>query len=247
MQFEEDNIKTASGIMYKLLYSQNHMLTEKDREEIYRRFDTDVTSDNALRTIAEAMDCSVYDWDQTLYLIANEGNTVVGFSNSALREAIISGNYTLKELSLSMFIVIVLLTEMYGGTGVTTRVRAYIPVTTLINRVSDWLETGASYDEESETASDIHFADIKAVWDPLKMEKDKITKDTKKGIVYKVVRFLAKQGFAKLIEEDDQITMTPKMDAFMDNRILDSPYYQYVKSVFDKVGDQQGETDHEQA
>ena len=227
--YDANDIKTANSIMTQLLMSPSHTVNEQYHKELYREYVTNSSVTCLTDLLAENCGCSVFWWGDSIYITADR-NSRLGYSRTALREEILPGTGSVKHYYLASFILMVYLTEMYAETWTEQASNRYITVEELANTVSERLEQGLAQEDDELTG--IHFKDIKAVWDSLSMD-DSMSKKTKKGFVVASIRFFKKEGLVKFSDADNQILPTDKMDRFMSHRILDSRYYQQVKSVFD--------------
>ena len=238
MTYEIEDIKSSQDIFYYLL--KNKELKEDSARELYRAYTERDSVINLVKSQAEAADCNVERYSDTIYLIPKEENDYLGFSKAQLKVALCKSGATDKDYYLSQFTVLTLLVEFYSGQGSSSKVRDFMRVGELMNQISIRLEEGIQYSEEEQREQGIAYKNMYEAYQALRStDNNSRAKTTKEGFIYTILKFLEKQGLIDYIEADEMIKTTKKLDHFMDWNLLNKNNYHRILRVLGVEEDEQ--------
>ena len=148
-----------------------------------------------------------------------------------------------KDYYLAQFVIIVFLMEFYDGQGQSSKIREYIKIGELQNKIEEYLQSGArQYDEEQQNANGLMFSRMLEAYSALRSsEKLNRQKTTKEGFLYNIFKFLEEQGLVQYIEREETVWPTEKLDVFMDFNILNQENFRRVLSVMSGIEEQADE------
>lgn len=232
MAYEFEEIRLSQEIFYHLL--KNHSLEEEKERFLYNAYLENEKVQNLVKSQGEAAESTVERYGSVIYLVPKEENTYLGFSKTALKQILCKAQATDKDYYLSQFIILILLTEFYGGKGSSSKMREYIRMGELQNLISERLREGAErFDEEEQEHLETAFDGMLEAYEALKSEDNgSRKKTTKEGFLYNLLKFLENQGLVDFVERDEMIMTTKKLDNFMDWNILNQKNYHRVLKMF---------------
>ena len=110
-----------------------------------------------------------------------------------------------------------LLMEFYDGQGQSSKIREYIKIGELQNKIEEYLQSGArQYDEEQQNANGLMFSRMLEAYSALRSsEKLNRQKTTKEGFLYNIFKFLEEQGLVQYIEREETVWPTEKLDVLL--------------------------------
>lgn len=231
MAYEMKDIRLSQEIFARLL--EKHALGEEDSAELFDAYCTSEDIQNLTKSQGDALDADVEQYGDTIYLIPREDNDFLGYSKAQLKLELCRANATDKDYYLSQFVILTLLTMFYDGQGATAHTRDFVRAGELQNTVSDRLQEGVSlFSEEEQAEQGIAFSNIQEAYEQLRSdERGSRARSTKEGFLYRILKFLERQGLIDYIEKDDMIKTTKKLDQFMDWNLLNQNNYQRVLRV----------------
>lgn len=227
MSYELENIQCSQKIFYCLL--ANGKLSEEDEPALYHSYLEEEEVINLVKSQAEVSDCIVERYRNTIYLIPNMTNNMLGFSKAELKKELCRSNGTNKDYYLSQFIILTLLVEFYDGQGSHCKARDFIKMGELQNIVAERLQEGVRAQEQSDEDMGLDFASMSQAFDALKSsDKPSRAMTTKEGMLFTVLNFLEKQDLIIFIREDEMIKTTERLDRLMEMKILNKTNYEQV-------------------
>lgn len=233
MAYESDDIKKAQEIYYYLL--KNHELSYEDEAEYYDAYMGNSEIQNLVKSQGEISGVSIDNYGTVIYFIPNEDNDFLGYSKAMLKAELCKSKAVNKDYYLSQFVIITLLTELYDGSGASSRVMEYIRFAELQNIISKHLKAGIKEDEEEENKDGIAFSAMSEAYESLKSDVDSTSKTTKEGFIKHILGFLEKQGLITYVSADGMIIPTKKLDSFMDWNLLNEKNYSRVQRVLGEI------------
>lgn len=231
MTYEEENVRKSQELFYYLIAHRE--LEEKGKMDLFRSYVENDEVRELVKKQAEIAECTIEKYGNTIYLIPDEENTVLGYSKRQLKAELCRSGATDKEYYLSQFVILTLLMEFYDGQGNTSNSKNFLKLGDFINLISDRLDAGVkALDEEQEEKAGLAFRDMKEIYDSLK-NTDKIVRQrtNKVGFVVNILEFLEKQGLIDFIEIDEMIRTTDKLNSFMDWNLLNKNNFERVRKV----------------
>jgi len=238
--YTAEQISKASKIFYYLM--QHGELTGDKERELYKTYSEDEMIMNLVKLQGEECGSTIQKYSGVIYLIPNEDNDFLGYSKANLKKELCRSNPNDKDYYLSQFVILTLLSEIYGSSGKSSKSRTFIKFGEVLNIVTDRLSRAAQNEniDEVEKKSGIAFTNISERWDALKSaDKTSTSKTTKEGFVIAIMNFLENQGLINFIKDDDMIIPTRKLDNFMDWNILNKNNYERILGAFTEVLNEQ--------
>jgi hypothetical protein len=213
-----EDIKKSIRI-YNFL-QQNGELTLNDDKEIYTSY-SDENVKEILKAIGEEAKVYIRKYDDTIYLIPEVENEFLGYKRAELKKEIFGRTDTRNiDYYLAMYIIILLITEFYGGKGSKVRTRDFIEIGDIDEKITDKLETFINHDNEaSKFSAGIAIIDISKHWFTLINEDEAKSVRTRRWYIYQVCSFLKKEKMIN-IQDDTIIIPTNKLNRLVANYFL---------------------------
>ncbi|SFR88010.1 DUF6063 family protein [Anaeromicropila populeti] len=238
MGYELEEIQISQKIFYELL--KNRQISEETNKELYYAYMNEDKIMTLVKSQGEAAMSRVERYGNTVYLIPEEDNYVLGFSKKDLKDMLCKSGATDKDYYLSQFVILTILVEFYDGQGSSSLARRFMRVGELQNCISDRLKEGAEQMEvEEQEKTGVAFTNMLEAFEALRSaEGGSKAKTTKEGFLYNILVFLQKQGLIEYIEKDDMIQTTEKLNQFMDWNLLNKNHYNRVLKVLGREIDE---------
>jgi hypothetical protein len=171
--------------------------------------------------------------NNTIYLLPNYDNSVLGFKTKDMREWI-GTNAKLSDVYLAYYIVMFILNQFYGGKNKNPKQREFMRVSTLIEELDKRLTAVLESGEETvaiEEKYSINFIRIAESWDSRRSyEERKLT--TKHGYVLRVCKLLEQEKLIRLVDDDKELRTTRKLDDLMLYYYLNDSRVSEINSIF---------------
>ena len=120
-----------------------------------------------LSEFEEEMDCKIIKINNTIYLLPNYDNSLLGFKNKDYREWL-GSNARLSDVYLSYYITMFILFKFYGGKNKNPKQREFIRMMTLIDELDQKFEAILKHNQEEmmekEEELSINLISIAEVW-----------------------------------------------------------------------------------
>lgn len=217
--------------IFRVLLEKGQLDRESDSELFIEYMNPDVL--DILNQFEEEMECKIIRINNTIYLLPDYDNNVLGFKTKDMREWI-GTNARLSDVYLSYYIVMFLLHQFYGGKNKNPKQREFIRVSILIDELDKRLSSVLEMGEEAiamEEKYSINFIKLAESWDSRKSyEERKLT--TKHGFVIKVCRLLEQEKLIRLVDEEKEIRTTRKLDDLMLYYYLNDSRINEINSIF---------------
>lgn len=226
-----NDVKTAVKI-FKILLENGQL----DRDEYSDLFIEYLKSEvrEILNNFEEEMDCKIHKINNTIYLLPDYDNSLLGFKNKDFREWI-GSNSRLSDVYLSYYITMFLLFKFYGGKNKNPKQREFMRVSTLIDeldsRFGDILKQNQDQVIAKEEDLSINLISIAEAWSQ-KISHEENKRTTKFGTVLRICSLLEQEKLIRLIEEKKEIRTTKKLDDLMTYYFLNDSRINEINAMF---------------
>lgn len=191
MYILEDIRKSMRLYNYLLEHGE---LTAKEDKELFQYF-----SDIKVREIIEAFEeesrVSIKKYDDVIYFIPDMDNEFLGYKRAELKKEIFPrGEMKNIDLFLAMYIMILLTSEFYSGSGTNVKIRDLIQLGELDEKITERLELfSQSEDRTVDEESGLVITEIAKYWFTLTNEDDAADFRTRRWYISQVMNFLKKK------------------------------------------------------
>lgn len=225
-----EQIRLALQIFRILL--DNGQLDRETNSELFIEYMNPEVQE-VLNQFEEEMECKILRINNTIYLLPNYDNSVLGFRTKDMREWI-GTNAKLSDVYLAYYIVLFLLNQFYGGKNKNPKQREFLRISTFIEeldkRLSSVLELGEDAVALEEKYS-INFIRIAESWDSRRSyEERKLT--TKHGFSLRICKLLEQEKLIRLVDDEKEIRTTKKLDDLMLYYYLNDSRVKEINNIF---------------
>lgn len=232
-----DKIKTALKI-FRILVEQGELARGDYGDLFVEYLDSEVQS--ILNSFEEEMDCTIKKIGNTLYLLPNYDNSILGFRNKEWREWL-GSTATNVDAYLAYYITIFILFKFYGGKNKNPKKLEFLRLVNLIEDLDKRFE-GILQEEETEvqkTEEDLglNLLKIARFWRE-KIADEENKKKTKYAVVRRICKLLENEKLIYLIDEDNEIRTTRKLDDIMTYYYLNDSRIEEINSIFLQEGEE---------
>jgi len=226
-----NNVKVALKI-FRILIEQGE-LSRGDYGDLFVEY-LDSEVQGVLNNFEEEMDCSIKKIGNTLYLLPNYDNSILGFRNKDWREWL-GASATNLDVYLGYYITMFILFKFYGGKNKNPKKLEFLRMVNLIEdldgRFKLMLEGEEAEVQKNEEEFGINLIKVSRYW----MEKivdEENKKKTKFALVRKICRLLESEKLIYLIDDDNEIRTTRKLDDIMTYYYLNDSRIEEINSIF---------------
>ncbi len=225
------SVKTALKI-FKILLEKGQL----DRSEYSDLFIEYLNSEvlDILSEMEEEMECRIIKIGNTIYLLPNYDNSLLGFRNKDFREWI-GSNARLSDVYLSYYITMFILYKFYGGKNKNPKQREFIRIMSLIDELDERFNSIINSDmEEVEAVEEelsINLLSIAELWDT-KITHDEKKRTTKYGTVLRICSLLEQENLLRLMDDKKEIRTTKKLDDIMTHYFLNDSRIGEINKIF---------------
>ncbi|MCB2290819.1 DUF6063 family protein [Clostridium sp. CS001] len=230
MAYSLDDVKKATDIYVYLL--ENGELKAEPNKELFDTYG-EVNVKEVLEGMAERSNIHIRKIVDAIYLIPNIDNEFLGYKRSELKVAILGrqSEFKLEDYYLSIYIIILILSEFYGGKGATIQLKDSIELTFIENTVSERLEPLTEKDvTELEGETKLAISVIANLWFSSGNDDDYAKIRTRRWYVKKVCEFLKKEGLVNILD-DINVTPTTKLNRVVLNHLLNAERLYEINSL----------------
>lgn len=237
MSISLKDYKTANEIFYKLLKKSE--IKENEFKDLFLSYVNNNNVREALDSICEVAKVKIIAISNTLYLIPNNDNDIIGFDYR--KEPLLGKD--LKDSYLGYLIMTIIFSEFTNEISPAS----YIQVVDLLSLVQESLDRSATRDdiEEIEKKCEFNIVAIKALWE----SKRKWDESSKKGIsttsadfqigfIRKIISFLKNEGLLIYIQDEDKIKSTKRFVDLMNNYFLDEDRKVLIEELVLRKGEE---------
>ncbi len=223
----------VNEVFYRLLQMRQLPLQDSDLQAILSHEETH----SQFEALAEAFDCQLGYFSQTLYLIPNSTNEWLGYSKKDLKERLLKSNQPVVFYYLYMFIILILLNEFYDTNYGQGKTRQYIHISELMNRTGEYLRQGANQANTSSVTNEVPYEKMLAVYESLKSEIGSKEQNTKSKLFDTILKFLEEQQLIQRFELKGSIRPTQRLDDIANYVLRSSQGYNSMKTILGEESD----------
>lgn len=223
-----EQIKKAMKIYYFLLKVGE--LTFENNKDLYLEFsNTEVRE--CLETMAKESDVIIEKYNQVIYMIPNEGNSVIGIDDMTLQKVI---SYDARKIDfyISQYIITIIITVFFSGKGSYVRSRDFIRINEVEEIITSRLTFANSKKniENEEKESKVNVSQMFEHWNSLQLDEEG-KRRTKYGYIRRISAFLAKHNLLIYDEVEEEVRPTNKFTNLMTYNFLDNSRLELIKEL----------------
>ncbi|MGB7604536.1 MAG: DUF6063 family protein [Lutisporaceae bacterium] len=226
-----ENVKAAIKI-FRLLMVQGEF-NKRDQSSLYSDY-LELEVQEVLSAFQEEFGCKLLNFDNTVYLIPNIDNEVLGIGASELR-SYFGSNSTKREVYLGYYIMMYIFYEFYNGKNKDPKKTDFLQISFLIDHLDERFERlrdmKAEEIEDLEEEYSINLSSSIDIWTNMLVDHDTKRK-TKYNLIKNVCKILEDQRLAYVVEE--QIRTTKKLDVLMRQYYLHADRVVLMSEAFEK-------------
>ena len=227
------NVKTAIKLFKILL--ENGQLDRDEQSDLFVEYLNSEVQE-VLSEVEEEMDCRIIKTNNTIYLLPNYDNSLLGFKNKDFREWI-GSNARLSDVYLSYYITMFILFKFYGGKNKNPKQREFIRINTLIDELDKRFDSILKQNQDGtmklEEDLSINLISIAEVWNQ-KIILEDYKRTTKFGTVLRICSLLEQEKLIRLMEDKKEIRTTKKLDDLMTYYFLNDSRIDEINSIFNE-------------
>lgn len=229
------SVRTAIQILKILL--ENGQLDREEHSDLFIEY-LNPEVQEVLGEIEEEMECRIIKINNTIYLLPNYDNSLLGFKNKDFREWL-GSNSRLSDVYLAYYITMFILYKFYGGKNKNPKQREFIRIMTLIDELDQRFAAILSDNEEdvvkTEEEKSINLLSIAEVWN-LKIAHEENKRTTKYGTVLRICTLLEQEKLLRIMEDKKEIRTTKKLDDLMTYYFLNDSRIDEINRIFSGEG-----------
>lgn len=226
-----DKVKTAVKI-FRILVEQGELNRGEYGDLFVEYIDSDVQS--ILNSFEDEMDCSIKKIGNTLYLLPNYDNSILGFRNKDWREWM-GSTATNLDVYLAYYITMFTLFKFYGGKNKNPKKLEFLRIVNLIEDLDRRFEAILGEEEHEvqvkEEEIGLNILKVARFWKE-KIVDEENKKKTKYAVVKKICKLLENEKLIYLIDFDSEIRTTRKLDDIMTYYYLNDSRLEDINSIF---------------
>jgi hypothetical protein len=240
--YSMDDIKLALRV-YNFLQQHGELTIDQDKE-LYSSFNENNVRD-ILIEVGEEVQVHIKKYDDTIYLIPYVDNEFLGYKRAELKREIF-GRTDIRNIEyfLSMYIIIVLISEFYSGRGSNVRTRDLIDIGEIDEKITDKLEFLQEKDIKIlEEETNLAISDIAKYWFTLINEDDSTKIRTRRWYIYQICRFLKSENLVN-VQDETVIIPTNIMNRLVLNYFLDYKRLSEINRILDSKKEDSGDVNN---
>lgn len=225
-------IKSALAIYNRLL--QDGEFSIQSDAELFMEYKKDEVRD-ILYQFEDELKFRLLEAGQTIYMIPDLDNDVLGYVMRELRESI-SSNAKMQDAYLQVYICMTIFHLFYGGKNTNPIRREFIQTKDLVDMLDQKMGNYLSDEEETsklEESYSINFLKIALLWSN-KQIGDSKSRTTKLGTLARSYALLEKEKLCRIINDGKEIRRTKKLDDLFVYYYLDESRVQDIQQLFRK-------------
>lgn len=188
----------------------------------------------AMNNFEEEMGCKILKLNNTLYLLPDHDNSLLGFRNKDFKEWLGSGA-KLNDIYLSYYITMFIFYKFYSGKNKNPKQREFLGVMTLIEDLDQRFQSILAKDDveisEIEEELGINLVAIAEGWQQ-RLVLDDTKRATKLNFVVRICGMLEQEKLIRLIENKKEIRTTKKLDDLMSHYFLNDSRINEINAIF---------------
>lgn len=194
----------------------------------------DAEVQEALNDFEGEMGCKILKLNNSLYLLPDFDNSLLGFRNKDFKEWLGSGA-RLNDIYLSNYITMFIFYKFYNGKNKNPKQREFLGVMTLIEdldqRFQSILAKGKEDIAEKEEELGLNLATIAEGWQQ-RLVIDETKRSTKLNFVIRICSMLEQEKLIRLLENKKEIRTTKKLDDLMNHFYLNDSRINEINAIF---------------
>ncbi len=222
---ESRNLDKALDIYAALITGQDISRNTKETREMYEDFYSNSEVYDITTKLLAKLNLSVYEYKDSLYVTAGEGNKVFGYTNDDMKR--IMGLRLNRELYMCYFIMYMALLHFYQDSA-TYQVKEFVRLEEVMQETTDYLKnlTDDLSVYSMEELQQESFRSIALLWDELPAvtsddrEKNKASRASKTGYIKLTFNFLISQKL--FVENEERYYPTDRFKALVENYFQDN-------------------------
>ncbi len=226
-----------AGIQIFKILLENGQLDREAHSDLFIEYLNSEVQE-VLSEFEEEMDCKIIKINNTIYLLPNYDNSLLGFKNKDYREWL-GSNTRLSDVYLSYYITMFILFKFYGGKNKNPKQREFIRMMTLIDELDQKFEAILKHNQEDmmgkEEELSINLISIAEVWNQ-KIIHEENKRTTKVGTVLRICTLLEQEKLIRLLEDKKEIRTTKKLDDLMTYYFLNDSRIDEINNIFTEEG-----------
>lgn len=188
----------------------------------------------AMNNFEEEMNCKILKVNNSLYLLPDYDNSLLGFRNKDFKEWLGSGA-RLNDIYLSYFITMFILYKFYNGKNKNPKQREFLGVMALIEDLDQRFQAILAKDSEEifgkEEELAFNLAAIAEGWQQ-RLVFDDTKRTTKLGFIIRICGMLEQEKLIRLMENKKEIRTTKKLDDLMSHYFLNDSRINEINAIF---------------
>lgn len=188
----------------------------------------------AMNNFEEEMNCKILKVNNSLYLLPDYDNSLLGFRNKDFKEWLGSGA-KLNDIYLSYFITMFILYKFYNGKNKNPKQREFLGVMALIEDLDQRFQAILAKDSEEifgkEEELAFNLAAIAEGWQQ-RLVLDDTKRTTKLGFIIRICGMLEQEKLIRLMENKKEIRTTKKLDDLMSHYFLNDSRINEINAIF---------------
>lgn len=226
-----NKVKIALKI-FRILIEQGELSRGEYGDLFVEYLDSEVQS--ILNSFEDEMDCSIKKIGNTLYLLPDYDNSILGFKNKDWREWMGSTANNV-DVYLAYYITIFILFKFYGGKNKNPKRLEFLRIVNLIDELDRRFDS-LLLEEESEIKNKeeelgLNILKIARYWKE-KIVDEENKKKTKYAVIRRICKLLENEKLLYLIDDDNEIRTTRKLDDIMTYYYLNDSRIEEINSIF---------------
>lgn len=225
------HVNTGVKIFKKLL--EKGQMDRETEVDLFLEFRSpDVRS--VLAELEEEMDFRIVETSQTLYLVPDSGNSLLGFTTKDFREWV-AYDARLVDAYLLCYISMFIFYLFYGGKNRNPKQREFLRISKLIEELDRRFLAALDQDDSSgvlEEGYAVNFLRIAELWQS-KQGFEERSRKTKTGTVLNTCRLLERENLLHMVDEEREIRTTKKLDDLMLNFYLNDSRVEEINGLFE--------------
>jgi hypothetical protein len=231
-----DKVTTALKI-FRILVEQGELGREDYGDLFVEYLDSEVQS--ILNNFEEEMDCTIKKIGNTLYLLPNYDNSILGFRNKEWREWL-GSTATNVDVYLAYYITMFILFKFYSGKNKNPKKLEFLRLVNLIDdldkRFDAILQKEEAEVQKTEEEQGLNLLKIARYWRE-KVADEENKKKTKYAVVRRICKLLENEKLIYLIDDDNEIRTTRKLDDIMTYYYLNDSRIEEINTIFSEEGE----------
>lgn len=188
----------------------------------------------AMNNFEEEMNCKILKVNNSLYLLPDYDNSLLGFRNKDFKEWLGSGA-KLNDIYLSYYITMFILYKFYNGKNKNPKQREFLGVMALIEDLDQRFQSILAKDSEEISGKEeelaFNLAAIAEGWQQ-RLVLDDTKRTTKLGFVIRICGMLEQEKLIRLMENKKEIRTTKKLDDLMSHYFLNDSRINEINTIF---------------